>query len=231
MTAASEAKPRARVPRQKAGGRPRGRPASDAASAVPEERVLGLALRRFAECGYEGTTLRDLARELGVSHNLLNVRFGSKAELWRRSVDDAVVRYGTPVFATFDAPGLDDERRLRTLVHRFCRWAAETTDVVGLTYVEARRRTWRLDYIVDAYLHPFKSQLDALLARVAAIRPVRALSTTAFMSMMVQGVGFYFASEPMLERLGVADELGAGKREEQIQLLAEFILGALLPSQ
>src|SRR3546814_13669184 len=67
--------------------RRRGRPANNAAHSVPEQRMLDLAFHSFAQKGYEGTTLRDLAKQLGVSHNLLNVRFGSKADLWRCAVD------------------------------------------------------------------------------------------------------------------------------------------------
>src|ERR1700712_1338825 len=83
--------------------RPRGRPTNDAAAAVREEVVLDLAFKAFAQRGYEATTLRDLAKELGVSHNLINVRFGSKADLWRRAVDARVARVAPPVMAAFDA--------------------------------------------------------------------------------------------------------------------------------
>jgi AcrR family transcriptional regulator len=209
--------------------RRRGRPASDAAHAVREDRVLDLAFHAFAQRGYEGTTLRELAKELGVSHNLLNVRFGSKDDLWRRAVDARVARIAPPVFAAFDAPGLNDEERLRELIHRFCAWAAENPEFVSLAHVEGRRATWRLDYLVDAYILPFKERLDSLLVRVAAMRPVRAISTTAFMAMLVQGVGFYFASGPMLERIGTANEIAPGHVERQVRIFAEFLLAGLVP--
>ncbi len=211
--------------------RPRGRPANDAVHAVPEERMLDLAFAAFADLGYEGTTLRDLAKQLGVSHNLLNVRFGSKADLWRRAVDARVARIGPPVFAAFDAAGLDDEARLRELVRRFCGWAADNPDFVGISHAEGRRATWRLDYLVDAYILPFKQRLDALMGRVAAQRTVRDISTTAFMAMLVQGVGFYFASRPLLERIGEPGELALGHEADQVNIFADFILAGLLPER
>jgi len=211
--------------------RRRGRPANAAAHAVPESRVLDLAFAAFAERGYEGTTLRELAKVLGVSHNLLNVRFGSKADLWRRSVDARVARIAPPVFAAFEAPGLSDEQRLRQLVQRFCTWAAENPDFVSLSNIEGRRATWRLDHLVTSYILPFKVQLDALLLRVAATRPIRTISTTAFMAILVQGVGFYFASRPMLERLGAAAEVAPDQFEGQIRILADFILAGLLSAE
>src|SRR5271170_1433788 len=125
--------------------RGRGRPRADTLHAVPEARVLDLAFHAFARNGYEGTTLRALAKQLDVSHNLLNVRFGTKSSLWRRAVDARVARAAPPVYAAFDAAGLDDEARLKQFIHRFCRWAQENPELVGITNVECRHASWRLD--------------------------------------------------------------------------------------
>ena len=208
--------------------RRRGRPASNAAHAVSEQRVLDAAFTAFASLGYEGTTVRELAKQLGVSHNLINVRFGAKADLWRRAVDARVARFGSPVFAAFDEHTLDDEARLRLVVHRFCAWTAENPDFVGIAYAEGRRMTWRLDYMVDAYIRPFKEQLDALFASVAATHTLRRISSTAFMVMLVQGAGFYFAARPMLERIGEEWERDPAQVDRQVRELADFLLAGLL---
>lgn len=209
-------------------GRRRGRPPADAASAVPEERVLHLAFESFADLGYEGTTVRELAKRLGVSHNLLNVRFGSKADLWRRAVDWRVARFGAPVFSVFDRSDLDPESRLRLLVHRFCGWAAENPSFISISHAEGRRSTWRLDYLVALYIQPFKHSLDALFAQVLAIRPMQGISSSAFMAMLVQGVGFYFASTPMLEALGVGEEADPEAIPARVGEMADTLLAGLL---
>ena len=59
----------------------------------------------FAERGYDATTVRKLARDLGVSHNLLNVRFGLKANLWKAAVDWRMAEASTTVVAAFDGQG------------------------------------------------------------------------------------------------------------------------------
>lgn len=208
--------------------RQRGRPAGDAAHALPEDRLLDLAFESFASLGYEGTTVRDLAKQIGVSHNLLNVRFGSKADLWRRAVDSRVERFGGPVFSVFDQVDLDPEARLRLLVQRFCVWTTENTDFVGISYAEARRSTWRLDYLVQLYIMPFKESLDVLLAKVKAVRSIRPISSSAFMTMLVQGVGFYFAATPMLSAIGVAEEVAPESLSQRVDEFAEFLLAGLL---
>ena len=64
-----------------------GRPAATAAPAPTDERMLRAALDEFAENGFAGTSVRKLARDLGVSHNLIPQRFGSKERLWYAAVD------------------------------------------------------------------------------------------------------------------------------------------------
>ena len=215
----SVAKPAARQTRQ------RGRPARDAAAFVDEHHLLDRAFHAFAQRGYEGTTLRALAKDLGISHNLLNVRFGSKADLWRRAVDARVARIGPPVFAAFNAPGLDDTTRFKELIHRLCAWAAENPDFVSLIHTEGRRATWRLDYLVKTHILPFKQLLEALISRLSATCPVRNISTPAIMALLVQGVGFYFASGPLLEKIGEPLDI---TREQRVRIFADFILAGLV---
>jgi TetR/AcrR family transcriptional regulator len=56
-------------------------------SGMGGDEILLAALRAFATRGYDGTSVRELNQQLGVSHNLLNRRFGSKEQLSRATVD------------------------------------------------------------------------------------------------------------------------------------------------
>jgi AcrR family transcriptional regulator len=53
---------------------------------VSRDAVLAAAKRRFAEQGYEKTTLRDIARDAHVDPSMVLYLFGSKAELFRESL-------------------------------------------------------------------------------------------------------------------------------------------------
>ena len=60
----------------------RGRPKIHA-----DDDVLEAALRDFAVYGFEGTSLRSLNAELGLSHGTINQRFGTKERLYLEAVD------------------------------------------------------------------------------------------------------------------------------------------------
>jgi AcrR family transcriptional regulator len=210
--------------------RRRGRPASDTAHSIDESILLAAAFAMFAERGYDATTLRELARDLGVSHNLLNVRFGLKANLWKAAVDWRLAEASKSVVAAFDGEG-DAEQRLRELIRRFCEWATENRDIVGISYHEGQRDSWRLDYIVDAFIRPFQKRLDGLIEAVRARRPVHALSTTALMALLVQGVGFYFAARPLQRRLGDPADAAPETVLLQARQFADFLTNGLLAAR
>jgi AcrR family transcriptional regulator len=56
-------------------------------------RLLTAATDAFAEYGYEGTSLRVIADNAGVSFQLIAYYFGSKEELWRATVEYLFERY------------------------------------------------------------------------------------------------------------------------------------------
>ncbi len=56
-------------------------------------RLLQAATDSFAELGYEGTSLRTIADDAGVSFQLITYYFGSKEELWIATVDYLFERY------------------------------------------------------------------------------------------------------------------------------------------
>lgn len=90
------------APRKKATGAPRkrapGRPAADA----PDQRssVLDAALACFVRQGIGATSLRDIAREAGVTPALLHYYFGDKPQLQAAVVEERVM----PVMAMLREP-------------------------------------------------------------------------------------------------------------------------------
>jgi TetR/AcrR family transcriptional regulator len=97
---------------------------------APNGDLLPVALEAFADLGYEGASMRDLCRRLGVSHNLLHQRFGSKEGLWRAAVD-----HGFRSLATELVPDSDDDDlvRLRFLMVRDRRQERRLASAVSLS--------------------------------------------------------------------------------------------------
>ena len=64
------------------------------------EKILDAALVSFAENGYKGTNLRDLAAGMGLSKSALYRHYKSKEDIWNAVIDQMedyyVSRFGSP---------------------------------------------------------------------------------------------------------------------------------------
>jgi len=131
-----------------------------------EESILQRGLEAFAELGYDHASARELARRLGVSHNFINDRYGSKAAFWRAVMDHAL---GAQLarLPQVDSGG-DDAERLRQIITGFYR-AAAGTPLIGRVFVdESSRDTERLDYLYDRYIVPPLQLMTSSIERLVA---------------------------------------------------------------
>ena len=68
-----------------------------AQTALTEQRILAAATELFLADGYVATTLEAVARRARVAARTVYVRFGTKAALFKRVVDVAIVGDTEPV--------------------------------------------------------------------------------------------------------------------------------------
>jgi AcrR family transcriptional regulator len=79
---------------------PRGRPASSSGAGSRRDRILEAAMRHFAERGYRGTRVEDIASEVGIAKGTVFLDFGSKEGLFVETFKRAV----SELPAWLDAP-------------------------------------------------------------------------------------------------------------------------------
>ncbi|WP_174549585.1 TetR/AcrR family transcriptional regulator [Nocardiopsis trehalosi] len=84
-----------------------GRPGHDA------ESVLRVAVRVFTERGYDGTSMEDLARSLGVTKSAIYHHVSGKSDLLQRSLDRAL----DALFAVTREPGATTGPAIDRLEH------------------------------------------------------------------------------------------------------------------
>jgi AcrR family transcriptional regulator len=149
-----------------------GRPAQP--TDVPaESEILARGLTAFAELGYDGASVRELARRLGTSHNFINDRYGSKQSFWRAVIDRALTDQVAQLRAALSVPGDDDLVRLRDLVHAFHQQNVAEPDLARIMRNESMRGGERLEYVVQRYLVPVRDAVAPLVERLVEQGRVR----------------------------------------------------------
>ena len=157
---------------RKVPGRRAGRPANP--TDIPAEpEILARGLAAFAELGYEGASVRELARRLGVSHNFTNDRYGSKARFWRAVVDRSLTAQVARLGAALNVPGEDALERLRNLVHAFHQANVAEPDLARILQYESIRGGERLEYVFERYLVPVREAVAPLVRELVEQGRVR----------------------------------------------------------
>ena len=179
--------------------RRRGRP-TKAEAPAPDVDVLAAALRAFATYGYAGVSLRTLNRELGVSHNLLHQRFGSKWAIWRAAVDWG---FGGLVgeLEAADREHDDPLRRLRSFIRTFVKVSASRPELLRIVDAESSQPSDRLDYLCGTYILPMAARFRPVYDQLLAGGRIRPIPLETIYYMITSGGAALYANDAMTTQL------------------------------
>jgi TetR/AcrR family transcriptional regulator len=201
-----------------------GRPASADLGIPGTEQIMDRALAAFAELGYEGASVRELARRLGVSHNFINDRYGSKDAFWREVIGTAQSQVSARLAAILAEPYDDELERFRDGIRAFHQAIAARPDLARILNYESMRESDRLDYVFERHIRPVVEALAPGLAALVADGRVRAfpLDVVLFSAIaMTSAVG----KAPMLRKLGSTIN---GPADKLFDMLSEIVLDGVV---
>ncbi|MFJ8142789.1 TetR/AcrR family transcriptional regulator [Streptomyces sp. NPDC096013] len=190
-----------------------------------EESILQRGLEAFAELGYDRASARELARRLGVSHNFINDRYGSKAAFWRAVVDHAL---GAQLarLPQGDA-GAEDAERLRQIIAGFYRGAVDTP-LIGRIFVdESSRDTERLDYLFERFIDPTLQLLMPSIERLVACGRMAPIPMDVLFFAVIPPVSG-MVEGPLAQRLGRPEVASSQQLTATADALATLVLNGLL---
>lgn len=182
--------------------RKRGRPALNSADQVSDDAVLDCVLTTFGDHGFEGTSVREIGRQLGISHNLIPQRYGSKDKLWYAAIDYGFGRLARELEASSKALEPDDLEQLRGLIVRFVEINAEQPALLRIINQEAGSPGPRLDYLFETYIDPVRRMGEDWLDKLKAEGRITHSSVTLMYFFMTHGAGGFLALPALTERFG-----------------------------
>jgi TetR/AcrR family transcriptional regulator len=207
-------------------GNRRGRPPADESPASADD-ILAAALRVFSERGFDGTSVAEINRELGVSHNLINRRFGSKDELWFAMVDWAFGRIEGGLAGVDPDPDPDPLIATRRTIVRFLELHAAHPEILRLVTVEAAAASPRLTYLWEAHIGP---TIARVLAPLKVLVDAGVLTTTDIRSLhflVAHGATAPFSLVPLAELLDPRDPRSPSAIREHAEFVADLVVGGL----
>lgn len=207
---------------------PRGRGRPRAGEELDLPPLLQGALDAFAEKGYDGTSVRELARRLGVSHALLTARFGSKEGLWFAAMEYAVADAERGWREVGDSPGDDDLEALRQGVVRQVLASAAHPQVARIMSHEGATDSPRVRFVVDRFINPLRPGVERLLARLVDAGRIRPVPYATLHYLVVQGGGAMFANPVEAALLGAPAHPDAEAVRAHAEIVADLLIAGLM---
>jgi len=182
--------------------RSRGRPRKSETrhEGAKSEQLFHAALRSFAEHGYEATSLRKIAAEVGVDVALIAHNFGSKRELWDQVInrigDDLISAIRT--FAEGEAGGATAIAKLHhamdSLVDLFC----DTPYLAEFVIREATQPEARSDYKYEKLIRPVHDLLAPLFKQASAEGSLPSIDADFFIFAFAGALALTVSGRPFL---------------------------------
>lgn len=211
------------------GRRGRGRPRTG--DEVDDARLLEGALAAFAEHGYEGTSIRDVARRLDVSHTLLTARFGSKEGLWFAAVEHTLAAAERGWRAVTADPGGDDLAVLRRGIVEQILFAAAHPEVLRIMAHEGAIDSPRIRYVIERFVTPLRPLVETRLARLVAAGQLRAVPYPTLHYLVLHGAGALFATPVEAALLGAPPLDDDAALRAHAEMVADLLIGGLRNSR
>lgn len=177
-----------------------------------QETILEAALEAFAQRGYDGVSVRELNRQIGVSHNLVHHYFGSKEALWRAAIDFGLGR-ANDAWRLEDLGPLSDLEKMKVGLRRFLEVVARTPAIQRIMQQEGAVGGPRLDYIAERYIVPFLWPSLARFEKTTKIKE-RNLNLASVALLTGAGATAFFTQAALARKIGGPDPFS----EEGIEL-------------
>jgi len=192
------------------------------------QEIVHAALEVFAEVGFEGASLRDIAARAGATHGLIRHYFGSKEGVWRAVVDTANAEYSSalePLVAqAVEREGQEVEavNTVKAVLREIILVSARYPETVRLLMREGAKGGERLDYILKR-IAPQRILMEPLLSEVKRQGFLRQFDQEQFFLFILTAGAMPFALAALTGQLYGVDFLS----EEQAKLHADRVISTL----
>lgn len=197
------------------------------AEATTQERILAAALEVFAERGFEGARVRDIAERAGANLGLLTYYFGDKEQLWKAAVTRAFAELGEELGGVLSGGERgDDLAELERIVRHFVRFVARRPAFMQLMNDEGKRDGARMRWLADTHVRPLYEAMRSRIERAQANGLLPPMAPVHLHYVVLGAAGLIFSQSAECRRITGVDPTEPAFAEAHADAILRLLVGA-----
>jgi TetR/AcrR family transcriptional regulator len=165
-----------------------------------QTRILDAARAEFAQRGFAGARLQDIAERAGLTHPTLLYHFGTKERLYAAVIEQAMLDWAATTSRVIVTPSLGFDR-VEALVEAGFEFFARHHDFVVIWRREALEGGGRLERAMADHMRPFFDEAVGFLRAEVAAGRLREHDPIELMQLCYGAVMTYFSDAAFRARL------------------------------
>jgi TetR/AcrR family transcriptional regulator len=195
--------------------------------------ILAVALKLFAQRGFDGTTISEVARQAGVAQPLLHYYFKSKTALWEAAINMIYLEHQAEFAAAEHLiHSLQPRMVVEMMLRHWVQLTAKYPEVGQIMQHEAGQESPRLQWLVEQHLRPTQAMTAKVLEMAQRDGCIKEIPVHHLIPIITGAVRFFFSTGPYLKSIYDLDVNDPAVVKKQADYLVDILLnGLLLPSE
>ncbi|MDG2449538.1 MAG: TetR/AcrR family transcriptional regulator [Saprospiraceae bacterium] len=197
-------------------------------NSIETTEVLTIALRSFAQLGYGGVSINSLAKKTGVADSLLHYHFGTKEELWKKSMMQAgsqIINSLEDIFNVLD--NISGIEKLRIYIKKIVLFSASHPEFQQVVVQEVFSDSSRSNWLIEEVLKPVFAYMEDIVKEEQDKGTIKVIPPANLFSFIIGSIITFFARSYQMKKLYDVDCFDDDQVQNQVTIITDLIMDGL----
>jgi len=201
-------------------------------NSIETTHVLRIALQSFAKLGYGGVSISSLAKQTGVADSLLHYHFGTKEELWKKSMmltGSEIINSLKDIFDLLD--NISGIEKLKIYIKKIVLTSANYPEFQQVVVQEVFSDSARSNWLIEEVLKPIFGFMEDVIKEEQKKGTIKSIPPANLFSFIIGSIITFFARSYQMKKLYGVDSFDKDEVQNHVKYITDLILNGLKTSK